>query len=238
MNKSITILIVADNEIVRQGLRKMLQPMEELEVVGDCASTVEAISKIAGLHPDIVLLDKNMLGTNEIEAIRRLKRKEFAYDSYIIILAESLDRRGEALNGVASYLLKNITAAELAEVVRQVYRDRREAMEAMEAVELVISPPSNADQLFRYIGKLEKLLYDDSGSIVSVGGSWARGVVITVQLEPAKASSLPIKLAGIPEVEKVEEQPLTGGTLASKLKLRIRPSKRFSVTLREGSYER
>lgn len=230
MNKSITILIVADNEIVRHGLRKMLEPMEELEVVGDCTSAVEAISIIAGLQPDIVLLDTKMLGTNEIEAIRRLKRKEFAYDSDIIILAESLDHRGEALNGVASYLLKNITAAELAEVIRQVYRDRREAMEA---VELVISPPSNADQLFRYIGKLEKLLHDDFGSIVSVAGSWTRGVVITVQLEPARASSFPIKLADIPEVEKVEEQPLTEGTLASKLKLRVHPSKRLSITLKE-----
>lgn len=133
MNKAITILLVADNEIIRHGLRQMLESVEEMEIVGDCASAVEALPKMAKLHPNIVLLDTKMPGTNGIEAIRSLKRKEFDYDSDIIIFAESLNYRGEALQaGAAGYLLKNITGEELAQAIRQVYWDREEAGEAIE----------------------------------------------------------------------------------------------------------
>ena len=230
-SKAITILLVADNEIVRHGLRQMLESVEDMEVVGDCASATEAIPKVAELHPNIVLLDTKMPGTNGIEAIRSLKRKELDYDSDIIILAESLDYRGEALKaGTASYLLKNITDEELTQAIRQVYRDREEAGDA---VEVVISPPSNAAQLFRYMCQLEELLHDHPAIITSTIGSWDQGLVITVQLRLSTASSLLIKLASMPEVEKVEEQPLAGRTFAGKLILRSCPSKRFSVTLKE-----
>jgi len=231
MNKGITILLVADNEIIRHGLRQMLESVEEMEIVGDCASVTKALPKMAKLHPNIVLLDTKMPGTNGIEAIRSLKRKELDYDNDIIILAESLNYRGEALQaGAADYLLKNITGEELAQAIRQVYLDREEAGEV---IELVISPPSNAAQLFRYMCQLEELLYDHPAIITSTIGSWDRGPVITVQLEPATASSLLIKLASMPEVEKVEEQPLAGRAFAGKLILRSRPSKRFSITLKE-----
>lgn len=230
-SKAITILLVADNEIVRHGLRQMLESVEEMEVVGDCASATEAIPKMARLHPNIVILDTKMPGTNGIEAIRSLKRKELDYDSDIIIITDSLDYRSEAMKaGAASYLRKNITDEELTQSIRQVYWDREEAGEA---IELVISPLSNSAQLFRYMCQLEELLHDHPAIITSTIGSWDRGPVITVQLEPATASSLLIKLASMPEVEKVEEQPLAGGAFARDLKLRIRPSKRFSVTLKE-----
>lgn len=86
--------------------------------------------------------------------------------------------------------------------------------------------------------QLEELLHDHPAIIISTTGSWDRGLVITVQLQPATASSLLIKLASMPEVEKVEEQPLAEGAFAGKLMLRIRLSKRFSVTLKETGMAR
>ncbi len=232
MDKAITILLVSDSEILRHGLRQMLESAEEMEVVGDCATT-EALSKMmAGLHPNTVVLDAGMPRTNVIEAIRSLKRKELGYDSDIIILAESLDYRGEALGaGAASYLLKNITGVELARAIRKVYQDRGET--GQEVIELVISLPRNAARLFQFMCQLEELLHDYRAIIISTIGSWAQAPVMTVQLKPDIVSSLLIKLASMPEVEKVEEQSLAGGAFAKKLTLRIRPSKRFSVTLKE-----
>ena len=101
----------------------------------------------------------------------------------------------------------------------------------MENIELVISPRSDANQLFRFMYKLNKLLHDHRAIIISTIGSWNRGSVITVQLQPAEVSSLLIRLASMPEVERVEEQPLAGGGFARKITPRICPSKRVSVTL-------
>ena len=103
MNKAIRILLVDDFEVVRHGLRYMLTPEEDMDVVGDCDAK-EASSKIVRLHPDIVL-------TGMPGIIRSLKRNL----DYVIVLAESLDYRAEALEaGAASYLLKDVTRVELA----------------------------------------------------------------------------------------------------------------------------
>ena len=108
MNKNIRILLVDDNELVRHGLRHMLEPEENMEVVGDCSNAEEAFSKIARLCPDIVLMDIQMPGMNGIEALRSLKRNGLDYSGDVIMLADSLNYRVEALQaGAASYQYGN-----------------------------------------------------------------------------------------------------------------------------------
>ena len=229
MSIAIRIVLVTNNEIFCHGLRLMLESVEGMEVVGDCASAEKALFRLGELYPDIVLMDTKMPETNGIKAIHNLKGNP-NYFTDVIVLAESPDYRNEALKaGAARCLSNNVTVPELVQTIRQVYRDK-ELLEGI--VELVILPSSNAAQLLRFICQLEELLHGDSTGIISLVGSWNRHSVITVQLEPDRASSLAIKLAGMPEVEKVEELLLAGEGFAKKL-LRIRPSKRFSVTLKE-----
>jgi len=221
--KAIRILLVDDFEVVRHGLRYMLTPEEDMDVVGDCGAE-EASSKIAGLRPDIVL-------TGMPEIIRSLKRNLYYGD--VIVLAESLDYRAEALEaGAASYLLKDVTRVELAQAIRQVVK---------EAVELVIPPPHNAAQVLRFICQLGEILHDNSASILWAVFPRDCDTVITTQLQPTTFSSLLIKLANMPEVEKAEEEPLAEGAF-SRLPKRLRfllnsgisPRKRVvRVTLKE-----
>ncbi len=227
MNKAIRVLLVDDFEVVRQGLRYMLTPEEDMDVVGNCDAE-EASSKIARLHPDIVL-------TGMPGIIRSLKRNLDYGD--VIVLAKSLDYRAEALEaGVASYLLQDVTRVELVEAIRQVYSNR--TLVVKEAVELVIPPPSNVTQLLRFMCQLGEIL-DNSASIQWEAVSRDRDTVITILTQPATSSSLLIKLANMPEVDKVEE--LAGDAFSSLpkrfgflLKLGIiSPSKRFRVTLEE-----
>ncbi len=227
MNKAIRLLLVDDFELVRQGLRYMLAPEEDMDVVGDCDAE-EASSKIARLYPDIVL-------TGMSGIIRSLKRNLDYGD--VIVLAESLDYRAEALEAeAASYLLKDVTRVELAQAIRQVYSDR--PLVVKETVELVIPPPDNAAQLLRFMCQLGEILHDNSASILWEAVSRDCDTVITILTQPATSSSLLIKLANMPEVDKVEE--LAGGAFSSLPKrfgflprLGISPSKRFSVTLEE-----
>lgn len=250
MNKAIKVVLVDGRELVRQGLRHMLEPEGDMTVVGDYASAEEALVQMARLRSDIVLMGNQMPGMSWIEATRSLKRSGPSSGAEVIILAESVDYRVEALEGgAASYLLKDITRTELVQAIRQVYRDRcslKECDDLVEgAIELVVPPPADAAGLLRFMCQLAEILHEDFASIICTVGSWDRGTVVTIRPQPTTVVSLPIRLANLPEVEKVEEESLAGGIFPSfpkKLwflpKLGISPGKRIRVTLKETSTTR
>ena len=142
--------------------------------------------------------------------------------------------------------------AELAETMREVYWSRQFPDDRKglgeEVVELVDPPPADAARLLRFMCQLEERLHDkyyNYASIMHTAGSWHRGTVITILLKPARLSGLLDKLGNIPEVEKVEEQPLARDASASFPKKfgvlpmsSISPGKRIRVTLKETEMAR
>ncbi len=248
--KKVQILLVDDQELVRQGLRHMLESEEDIEVIGDCANAEEAFCNVARLHPDIVLMDTQMPGMSGIEATRNLKRNGLDYGGDVIILAESVDYQAEALEaGAASYLLKDLTRVELAQAIKQVYRNGRSLEERdgliEEVIELVVPPPANAAELLRFMCELEELLHNDFAGIICTVGSWDCGAVITILVWPTVLVNLPESLENMPEVEKAEEEPLARGALSTfsrKFGFLPRPSislsKRIRVTLKEPNMAR
>jgi DNA-binding NarL/FixJ family response regulator len=69
---NLRILIADDHEIVRQGLRSLLQTRPGWEVCGEAADGWEAVSKAAELHPDIVAMDVGMPNLNGVDAARQI----------------------------------------------------------------------------------------------------------------------------------------------------------------------
>ena len=67
------IMVVDDHEVVRTGLRAILEPEGDLEVVGEAASAEEAIRKLPVLEPQVILMDVRMEGMSGIEACRLIK---------------------------------------------------------------------------------------------------------------------------------------------------------------------
>ena len=247
INKDIRIMLIDDHELVRYGLRRMLEEEEDMDVVGDYANAEEAFSRIRMLSPDIVLMDTQMSGMNGIEATHSLKRNGLGYDVDVVMLAESADYRVEALKaGASGYLLKDITRAGLTQAIREVYRskhlpdDHKGFVE--ETIELIVPPPTNAALLLRFMCQLEKRLHDSYNyvSIMHTVGSWDWGIVITILVWPTGLDSLLNELANMPEVEKVVEKPLARDAFSSFRKkfrvlprLSISPSKRITVNLKE-----
>jgi DNA-binding NarL/FixJ family response regulator len=71
----IRVLLVEDHEIVRKGLRSLLDQKMDIEVVDEAADGIEALKKTKQLHPDMVIMDISMPSMNGLEATRQIKKR-------------------------------------------------------------------------------------------------------------------------------------------------------------------
>lgn len=115
------IMIVDDHEVVRVGLRTVLELEDDLQVVGEAASGAEAIARAPLLRPDVVLLDVVMEPMSGIEACRELRAR--LPQTRVLMLTSYADQEAvvaSILAGAAGYLLKNAARAELLRAIRAV----------------------------------------------------------------------------------------------------------------------
>jgi len=258
--KEIRVFLVDDHEIVRRGVRGMLEQEEDMEIVGDCSSAEEALHQTEILSPNIVLMEARIPGMGGIEATRLYCRKQTP--SKIIMLTLCEDCLAEALEaGAVGYLLKDIKHQELTQAIRRVHNgelviDERFTLQGVEGgseylspggdssgtllkeAELVILPPVDAARLLRFAYQVEEAL---EATIVQQVGSWDKGTAITIQLRKVTLLvDILDRLGKMPDVEDVREQPAAkrnslGFPQKSIAKLRIRPRKKFLVTLKQTS---
>lgn len=115
----ITILLVDDHAVVREGLRAFLELQDGLQVVGEAQDGEEAVAQAERLDPDVILMDLVMPRLDGVAAMRRLR--EAAPRSRVVVLTSFLEdeRLLPAIQaGAAGYLLKNTEPAELARAIR------------------------------------------------------------------------------------------------------------------------
>ncbi len=118
---SIRVLLVDDQNLIRLGMRMVLESQPGIEVVGEAGDGREAIDTVARLHPDVVLMDVRMPGLDGIEATRAIVAANPA--SRIIILTTfDLDEYAFAgLNaGASGFMLKDAPPNELVAAIRAV----------------------------------------------------------------------------------------------------------------------
>ncbi|HEY48334.1 MAG: LuxR family transcriptional regulator [Anaerolineae bacterium SM23_ 63] len=115
----IRILLVDDHRVVRSGLSAFLLAFEDLELVGEADSGETAVLMCNNVKPDVVLMDLVMPGMDGAEATQAIR--EQCPDVQVIALTsfkeEELVQRALKA-GAIGYLLKNVTADELAEAIR------------------------------------------------------------------------------------------------------------------------
>jgi NarL family two-component system response regulator LiaR len=112
----IRVLVVDDHEVVRRGLRLVLEQEDGIEVVGECADGARALVAIPALRPDVVLLDMVMPGIDGLGVLRGLRG-----GPAVIVLASFLEDEHviEAIRlGALSYLSKTTPADEVVAAVR------------------------------------------------------------------------------------------------------------------------
>lgn len=116
-----TVLLADDHEIVREGLRSMLQTQEDIRVIGEAENGRQILKMIRQNKPDLVIMDIAMPDLNGIDATKAV-REEFS-DVRVIALSMHSDKRfvlGMLKAGASGYLLKECAFQELITAVRSV----------------------------------------------------------------------------------------------------------------------
>jgi len=121
-DRSIRVMLVDDQQLVREGLRRMLELDEDIEVVGEAKSGEDAIVKADEWEPDIILMDVRMPGMGGIEATRQLKAKECKANIIILTVYEDKYLAQAAEAGAVGYLLKDIGREELGRSIKLAYQ--------------------------------------------------------------------------------------------------------------------
>ena len=141
----IRVMLVDDHAVVRSGLAAFLLAYDDLELVGEAASGEEAVRLSQQLCPDVVLMDLVMPGMDGATATRAIRER--CPQIQVIALTSFKERelvQGALEAGAIGYLLKNVTADELADAIRKAHAGRPTlAPEAAQAlIQATREPPA------------------------------------------------------------------------------------------------
>jgi two-component system, NarL family, response regulator NreC len=142
-NGTITIVLADDHQVVRAGLRMLLQAEEEFEVVAEAGDVATTERRVAAYRPRVLILDLNMPGGSSLPAIPRLR--EAAPETQIVVLTMQNDPTfaREALRaGAIGYVLKEAADSELVRAVR-LAADGRTYLSPELGARLAAEPPAS-----------------------------------------------------------------------------------------------
>ena len=160
-HKPITVYLLDDHDVVREGLRFLLERSDDITVVGESGSAVEATARIPALKPDVAVLDARLPDGSGIEVCRAVRAVD---DSIRALILTSYDD-DEALfaaimAGASGYVLKEIRSSDLVTAVRHVAAGRSLIDPSLTAkvLERVRSGPETAPELAELTEQELKLL--------------------------------------------------------------------------------
>ena len=141
-----TIVLADDHPVVRQGLRALLETEPDFRVVGEAGDGLEAVQLAGRLQPNVLVLDLMMSGLSGLEVTRQVTKRSPRIR--VLILSMHADEAyvlESMRNGAAGYVLKDASAADLVQAVREVMAGHR-----------YLSPPLSERAIERYIRKAQK----------------------------------------------------------------------------------
>lgn len=117
----IRILLVDDHEVVREGLRALLDAQDDLEVVAEADSVSEGIARAKTFEPDVVVMDVRLPDGSGVEACREIRSRQ--PDTAVLMLTSFSDDQAlfdSIMAGAAGYVLKQVRGTELIDSIRRV----------------------------------------------------------------------------------------------------------------------
>ncbi len=119
--RTIRVYLLDDHEVVRQGLRALLESAGDIEIVGESGSAVDATHRIPALHPDVAVLDARLPDGSGIEVCREIRAVDPSIGALILTSYDDDEALFAAIMaGAAGYVLKEIKGTDLVTAIRQV----------------------------------------------------------------------------------------------------------------------
>lgn len=188
----IRVMLVDDHAVVRSGLGAFLSVIPDLELVGEAENGDEAVVRCGLLKPDVVLMDLMMPGTDGVTATRIIHER---YPSVHVLALTSFQEdglvQGAMQAGATGYLMKNVSARELAAAIRSAYSGKMtlspEAAEALihanqqaketeclterehDVLKLMVDGLNNAEIAERLVVSLSTVKYHISNILMKLG---------------------------------------------------------------------
>ncbi len=125
LSQPIRVLLVDDHPMVRRGLATFLKVFDDLELAGEAENGADALQCCAEIRPDVVLMDMVMPGMDGVSATRAIRQKF----PQVQVIALSSFKEGQLINGALEagaigYLLKDVSADDLARAIRAAHAGR------------------------------------------------------------------------------------------------------------------
>ena len=121
----INVMLVDDQNLVRKGVRSLLELAEDIEVIAEASDGAEAIRMIPEVGPDVVLLDMRMPGLSGLDVLRELSQNDTLPPTIILTTFDDDELVLAGIQyGAKGYLLKDIALAELVSAVKTVAEGR------------------------------------------------------------------------------------------------------------------
>ncbi len=123
---NITVFLADDHSIVLEGLRLLLETQPDIKVVGTASDGREAVSQVAKLRPDVVIMDIVMPGLNGIEAAIKIREMDVSTKIIMLSMYASSEYIYRSFNaGAYGYVLKESAGNEVIKAVRAVKNEHR-----------------------------------------------------------------------------------------------------------------
>ncbi len=158
----IRVYLLDDHEVVREGLRALLGSAEDIEVVGESGSAVEATARIPALRPHVAVLDSRLPDGNGIEVCRAVRSVDPSIRAVILTSYDDDEALfGAIMAGASGYLLKETRAADLVTAIRHVAAGRSliDPELSTAVLERVRKGPETAPELASLTSQELKLLH-------------------------------------------------------------------------------
>src|SRR6476661_6062959 len=118
---AVRIFLLDDHEVVRRGVRELLEVEDDLEVVGEAGTAEEALARIPSASPDVAIIDMRLPDGNGVEVCRDVRSRN--PEIQCVVLTSFADDEAlfdSIMAGAAGYLLKQIKGNDLVDAIRRV----------------------------------------------------------------------------------------------------------------------
>lgn len=151
----IRMMLVDDHAVVRAGYRFLLESIEDIQVVAEATSGEQAVEMVAGVAPDLIVMDLAMPGMGGLEAIRRIREQQPQVQVLVFTMHENAAFVEHVLQaGVDGYISKNSPPDTLVDAVRQIAAGGM-FIDAQIAQTLVVRKTRNAGSQFASLSSRE-----------------------------------------------------------------------------------